>query len=286
MPRLIFAQDSTAIFLNFTNKPKIMQDSLTDQQYWETYYQKASTQKETVMKIGDSFSAIWDIWMKSCRKKPETVIEIGAYPGRYIGYFGRKFGLKPTGLDFNSDRSKIEETMKVMEVDNYEYIQADLFKHEPDKKYDLVFSNGFIEHFDDYQKVLDKHLDYLSPEGSLLIMIPNKRYLRKWYGMLLDRKNLRIHNLNCMNFDTFETFAKKNNLKIEYLKYSGGFGYPVHEPLNNIFKRVLYGLVSRIFKKLNPWLERHPSKYWSTLIICVCTPQREDNLNAKVGTTW
>ncbi len=250
-----------------------MQERLTDQTYWETYYQEASTQKEVMMKIGDAYAKVWDIWIKSCRKKPETVLEIGAYPGRYIGYFGNKFDLKPTGLDFNSDRNKIEETMKVMEVDDYEYIQADLFDYTPHKKYDLVFSNGFIEHFDEYQKVLDKHVDYLCPDGSLLVIIPNKRFLRKWYGLLLDRKNLRLHNLNCMNFQTFETFAQKNNLKIELLQYSGGFAYTVHEPLNNIFKRILYGMVSRLSKRLKPWIERHPSKYWSSLIICVTTPR-------------
>lgn len=34
---------------------------------------------------------------------PETIIEIGAYPGRFLAYLSSKYSLEATVLDFNSD---------------------------------------------------------------------------------------------------------------------------------------------------------------------------------------
>lgn len=248
-----------------------MEERLTDQKYWEKYYDEVSVEKNSVLRICDYYNPIWDRWINACKKIPETVIEIGAYPGRYISYFGSKFGVKPSGLDYNNDTKKIEESMRIMGISDYEYIQADLFEYKPEKKYDLVFSNGLIEHFSDYQLVLDKHLEYMHNSSSLLVIIPNKSYTRKYYGLMLDKENLKMHNLKCMNFRTFKDFSERNNLTIEYLSYYGGFPYAVHETLNNIFDRSLYAVVSRLSKKLNPLLEKNPSKYWSSMIVGVFT---------------
>ncbi len=248
-----------------------MEERLTNQKYWEKYYDEVSLEKNSVLKICDYYNPVWKAWMSYCKKKPETVIEIGAYPGRYISYFGSKFGLKPSGIDFNSDVNKIAQSMKIMGVSDYEYIQKDLFEYVPEKKYDLVFSNGLVEHFSNFHDVLDKHLEYMHNGSSLLIIIPNKNYLRKYYGLLLDKKNLMLHNLECMNLKTFKDFSVRNKLKAEYLSYYGGFAYAVHEPLNNIFKRLFYAVSSRFAKILNPWLEKHPSKYWSSVIIGIFT---------------
>lgn len=248
-----------------------MTDKLTDQKYWETYYDKASTKKENIESVCGYYNSVWDLWMKSAAKKPETVIEIGAYPGRYIAYFAAKYGLKVTGLDYNSDQNKIKESMDIMGVKEYDYIQADFFNHQTTKKYDLVFSNGFIEHFDDFKTTMDLHLNYLSDGGSLLLMIPNKNYMRKYYGKFLDKKNLDVHNLNSMHLHVFEDFAKRNNLVINHLSYKGGFAYSVHEPLTKSYKKVAFKVASKIFKALNPMLEKHPSKYYSANIIAVFT---------------
>lgn len=246
-----------------------MNSKLTSKEYWEEYYKKTQTTKDKISRIASEYDQLWEmLFSKNEANPPKTILEIGGYPGRYLAYLSDKFILVPTCLDYNSDVSKIEECMNIFDVNDYKVIQTDIFNHQIEKQYDIVISLGFVEHFSDYNQILDKHCEYLKPGGTLLIMIPNKRWLRKWYGYLVDYDNLKAHNLKCMNFKTFNDFAKRNNLNEIKLTYFGEFQYAVHQKLNfiqDIIKRV----VKFIFKRLNPFLRNHPSKFYSSSIIAI-----------------
>ncbi|KXK28598.1 MAG: type 12 methyltransferase [Bacteroidetes bacterium OLB12] len=150
-------------------------------------------------------------------------------------------------------------------------ISAPIFlKHAPVQQYDLVFSNGFIEHFTNYDEVLDKHAAYLKKGGAMMVMIPNKRYFRKWYGYLVDYKNLKAHNLECMHLTLFSDFAKRNGLEVKYLSYYGGFAYRVHQHLA-LWQRIIYRPVRWVSIRLNGVLSRNPSKWYSGTIVAIFT---------------
>ena len=243
-----------------------MSERYTDKAYWEDYYQKSKTSREHIKDVCSDYDKFWDKLVTSCARKPQSIIEIGAYPGRYIAYLGARYGLEATALDFNSDKSKIEEAFKIMNVKTHEIIQADFLNYKSDKQYDLVISNGFIEHFENYDEVLDLHCKYLAPGGAMFIMIPNKRFLRKWYGLLCDYENLKAHNLKAMKLSVFKKFAKRNDLQIAYLNYYGGFPFSVHQKLNWIQKQI-HRLTRYFFKKINHFIENRPNKYLSSTIL-------------------
>lgn len=241
---------------------------LTSKQYWQDYYQESSEDREMITKICGSYDYFWDMLVKSCAYKPQTILEIGAFPGRYIAYLSSKYNLLPTGLDFNPDEEKFARSMHAMSVEKFEYVCTDFLTQTPQQQYDLVFSNGFIEHFSNYDEVLDKHATYLKKGGAMMVMIPNKKYLRKIYGYILDYKNLKAHNLKCMHLNVFEQFANRNNLHINYLSFYGGFAYKVHQPLS-IWQRLIYSPVRFLSLKLRGVLSRHPSKWYSGTIVAV-----------------
>lgn len=243
---------------------------LTSKKYWQDYYQESSEDRETITKICGAYDFFWQMLIKSCVHTPQSILEIGAFPGRYLAYLSSRYYLEVTGLDFNPDQEKFSRTMHAMGVEKFEYICSDFLAHIPQQQYDLVFSNGFIEHFANYSEVLDKHVAYLKNGGAMLVMIPNKRYLRKIYGYLLDYKNLKAHNLECMRLNLFEDFAKRHNLKIKYLSYYGGFGFKVHQPLS-FLQRLLYKPIRFLAIKLNGMLTKNPSKWYSGTIIAVFT---------------
>jgi trans-aconitate methyltransferase len=56
-----------------------------------------------------------------------------------------------------------------MGVSNFELINTDFQSYEPTMKYGIVYSNGFIEHFRDYNMILDNHLKYLEPKGMMMV---------------------------------------------------------------------------------------------------------------------
>ncbi len=242
---------------------------ITTQDYWEKYYSKAKTNRKQIQVIISVYDKFWDILLRNNgATPPKTIIEMGGYPGRFLAYLADKYNLIPTSLDFNSDKIKIEETMKSFDIEDFKIIQADIFEHIPETQYDIVISNGFIEHFENYQEVLDKHNLYLKQGGTMLVMIPNLTGFRKVYGYLVDYKNLKSHNLKCMNKHTFESFAKRNGLQILTLEYFGGFPFSVHQKLN-FFQKIIYRSTRLLFKKINPYLAKKPSKHYSSSLICV-----------------
>lgn len=241
-------------------------ETLTSRKYWEDYYKLNNIRKDEIIRVCSRYDDLFDIMVDSCSYLPETIIEIGAYPGRFLAYLSAKYSLKATALDYNSDKNKIRDSFTAMGGKLEEIIQEDFLKYEPSKKYDLVLSNGFIEHFVNFTEVLDRHLKYLKPGGAMLIMIPNKRYLRKIYGLLVDRANLKVHNLKCMELNVFSNFARRNKMIIKHLSYRDGFAYRVHQKLN-ITQKVIYKITRAIFKRLNPFLEKHPHSLYSGSIV-------------------
>lgn len=243
-----------------------MAERYTEKSYWENYYRKAKIDREQIESVCGHYDHYWDQLVESCCHPPRSIIEIGAYPGRYIAYLAARYGLEATALDYNSDRKKIEEAFQTMGVDRYEIIQADFFLYEPDHQFDLIISNGFVEHFENYDEVLDRHYKYLAPGGAMLVMIPNKRYLRKWYDYLCDYPNLIIHNLKAMKLSVFRKFAERNGLEIAFLGYLGGFSYNVHQKLNWLQQQI-YRIVRLVFRKLNPIIEEYPNRFFSSSIL-------------------
>jgi len=85
-------------------------------------------------------------------------------------------------------------------------------------RFNVVFSNGFVEHFDNLKDLIDLHKKLTSKGGLLVISIPNLRYLNSF---LVSDKTKSIHNLEIMDLD----FIRNNlpdGLEIKYLNYCGG----------------------------------------------------------------
>lgn len=243
-----------------------MSDNLTTQAYWENYYKKSNTDKVNIINVCSAYDSFWQDLLGSDAKN-KSLVEIGGYPGRYLAYLGYKYGIVPTCIDYNSDTKTVEDSFKSLGITDYEIIQGDFTSCEIGRKYDYVISNGFIEHFDDFNSIMDRHVDFLEPGGKLLIMIPNKRYLRRIYGYMCDYENLKAHNLRCMSKRVFERFAIRNKLKVERLEYFGGFPFSVHQELN-IIQKIIFKITRKIFKfHINPYLEKSPSKYLSSALI-------------------
>lgn len=243
---------------------------LTSKDYWIEYYKESSEDREALLKICGKYDSFWDLLYNSCAIKPKNILEIGAFPGRYLAYVASRYQLEPTGIDFNPDIEKVGRNMKIMGIERFEYICADFLSQIPDRKFDLVISNGFVEHFDNFNYVLDLHAKYLNDGGSMLIMIPNKRFLRFVYGNMLDRKNQLAHNLACMRLSVFREFATRQKLDIRWLGYQGGFAYRVHGKLN-YFQRIIYHPVRYLSIKMNPFLARYSNKWWGGTIISILT---------------
>lgn len=135
-------------------------------------------------------------------------LEVGCAPGKLLAWVASELHAEVSGLDYSA--SGIEWAQHLFEMLRLrgdlrcESIWATTF--EP-RSFDVVFSSGLIEHFDDPRDIVRAHLMLLKPRGRAIITVPNYGGV---YGRLqrrLDPENLGLHNLSIMTIDALKRLA-------------------------------------------------------------------------------
>lgn len=162
-----------------------------------------------------------------------TVFEAGCAPGMWLSYFHRRFGYAPFGVD--SSPRGVELTRRNFQLLGVpgEVASGDFLAYNPGRSFDVVMSLGFVEHFDDPEPVLQKHLELLAPRGLLILEVPNLTGLNAW---LQTPELMASHNQALMDPGAFSEFARRNGLETLFLSHIGGF-----EPDNLGPERSAYG---------------------------------------------
>lgn len=171
---------------------------LTDKTFWNEYW-KARNGIAPEIKADHLFH---DIFKRIFRKNNITsAIHLGGYPGHYSIFLKKYHQIQSAFLDYYIHENALKSFLKENGLDPSAIyvIKADLFKHIPRQQYDLVYSIGLVEHFTDTQEAIARHLSYLNPGGTLLIIIPNFRGLNGRLQQKYDPENYSRHNINCMS---------------------------------------------------------------------------------------
>ena len=153
-------------------------------------------------------------------------------------------------------------------IKDYKYIKMDFLNYLSTKKYDVVSSFGFIEHFCDTADILLRHLDILRDGGYLVITVPNFKGMQYFYHRLFDWENLRLHNTdNAMSKRFFKSFFEKRGHKIIFLDYYRYSDFWVEKPSKLYYYPItLIGLLLKMFLRI---IYRIKSKWTSSFIICI-----------------
>jgi 2-polyprenyl-3-methyl-5-hydroxy-6-metoxy-1,4-benzoquinol methylase len=130
----------------------------------------------------------------------DRFLEVGCAPGKMLAWVSAVLGAEVSGLDYaNPGLAATRDLFAALNL------RADLRCEDLGRttfmpgSFDVVFSAGVIEHFDDPQPIVLDHLRLLRPGGLLLVTIPDYSGL---YGRLqayFDAASLEIHNLRLMN---------------------------------------------------------------------------------------
>lgn len=187
-------------------------------------------------------------------------LEIGAYPGYLMWYFNRYFRHQVSGLEFvNWCCARARELLANEGVDA-EIIEADLFQYEPPRGarlWDVVASNGFIEHFEDTAPVIDRHRRLIADNGLLVLVVPNHAGI---YGRLM--KFIRpdkyvLHNRMTLD-DAVSAVHRVGGLAILYAGYTGRLGFwncCLYETIRR------FGKVPYFLMRAPLWLIEHAAQW-------------------------
>jgi len=248
---------------------------LTERDFWEDYW--AGCKLPSTVDMAFSFERCLALQLEaSLRGVSGEVLEIGCAPGRWLVFLAKETGLKPSGIEYAS--TGMAATMRNLEVLGvaYGFIEhGDFFALEPIKKFDVVMSLGFIEHFSNVEEVIERHLAWLKPGGMLVLGIPNFRGIYTPLQAILDQAILDKHNLEIMDLAFFRGLSHRHHLSPRFLDYIGSFepDLPIPPPRpRSIVQTIVVGVLAvlRRVRRLR-FFDRINSRFFSSYILAVYT---------------
>lgn len=203
-----------------------------------------------------------------------TCVEIGAYPGTNLCYLAKQFKYKPTAIEYRNDVEDIRRLFEYNNIFNLSIINKD-FTEVNDLKFDIVTSFGFIEHFNDYETVIRRHVDILKPGGLLVLSVPHCRGLQAFFRRLILKKEAfeeiyKTHNKKIMDLEELKRNLINLQLEVKYCNFfmGGIFWIPYNSPKIKKFMKPL----AFILNKLNdPFLSKiRSSRLYSPMMLSIC----------------
>lgn len=252
-----------------------MEEELTEKEYWDSCWEKVKLPTELTDKnarnVSKELLQIINRYMPE--KKGLGILEIGGAPGQWLAYFAKKYRYSIHALDYSKiGCEKLKENFALLNLDATIY-NCDLIKDNLSDlpRFDIVYSLGFIEHFNDLELVVDRHLALLKDGGILMLGVPNFLGINELVLKRLAPRTLSMHNLLTMDIARWESFEEKFQLDTLFRDYTGGF-----EPGNfrrcedrtitNLAIRFFFKLVRISFGRIR-YLRRFNSKHWSAYLL-------------------
>ncbi len=252
---------------------------LTEVKFWDDYWKGCSLPSA----IDEGFS--FDRCLAKELRRHLTglsgkALEVGCAPGRWMAFL-HELGLVPSGIEYS--RAGVDITVRNLNMQHVKYgeiLCGDFLSIRPDRLFDVVISLGVIEHFDDPDAVMAKHLEWLKPGGTLVIGVPNIRGVYGVIQSILDKSVLEKHNTGVMSPGYFKKAAAVFRLDTRFLGYIGSFEPAL--PLTTIGWNGAAASVIKVFlavmrriRKIRA-LDNVNSRFFSSYILAVYTKRASE----------
>ncbi|HEX2222488.1 MAG TPA: class I SAM-dependent methyltransferase [Candidatus Limnocylindria bacterium] len=195
---------------------------------WDRYWEGVPLPREIRRTPGGLYlNAILDVFDRHLpRGEDLRALEIGGAPGQYLAYVYRTFGYEVHCLDYSQLGCEATRRNLAMLGIPGTVHEADLFDDSTPSRlpaFDVVYSLGLIEHFADLEGVVERHLAFLRPGGTLLLGVPNFQGVNGWFLRTLAPKLYAQHHIPTMNLRRWTRFERRFGLERLYRGYVGGF---------------------------------------------------------------
>ena len=186
---------------------------------WDKYHQRVRVSQRFLWTIWRAYA---DLLCGISFDGPIKIIELGCGTGYNTLQMTRLYPVtKVTLVDFNAN--VIEDTRRRLSClkCEKEFLLRDLFNLDLDEKYDIVHSQGLLEHYtpEQQRKLIRLHRDLLTKDGIAVILVPTPNLpYRLWRG-LLERLHLWIYpDETAISKEEFTAELEHNGLQILKMK--------------------------------------------------------------------
>lgn len=136
----------------------------------------------------------------------KSFLEIGGCPGRWADYFFTKHKMVCDSMDYDAGNLLLtEKNYKMLGIKGSCFI-GDVMNSDAVhvKLYDIVLSDGLVEHFIDSSEVFKNHLKYMKKGGFLIMGVPNIK--KSWFYNIFSK-------LDKKGYDGYRHVSKKELLE-------------------------------------------------------------------------
>ena len=239
----------------------------TDKHFWNSYYRRFQLKEVHSSLFADLFSRFLT------PDKNKSVFEVGCAGSYHLCYLAKYFNFQTFGIDYSDEIETTRALFTYNKLPEPTLYKEDFLTWKSPRLFDVVCSFGFVEHFENPSVVLHKHLQLLSPGGTLIVIIPHFAHLQYVFHWLLDRGNLKKHNTHIMSVHALRTALRAAvhnettpgspdappRIAIQYLNYFRTFDFWIERSVHtktekggtigpplNVIGRFFYRVLCRI----------------------------------------
>ncbi|MFQ5432818.1 MAG: class I SAM-dependent methyltransferase [Nitrospinota bacterium] len=233
-------------------------DSKTDKSYWDRCWNQEplprplklsdyGLRNHIRLSIHNYFCHVFSI--AGLETHGASIVEIGCGRSIWLPYFEKEFGFRVTGVDYSEEGCA--QARQLFERQNMEtsveFVCGDAFEvaNLMDSRFDVIFTNGFIEHFTQTSEAISSLARYIRPGGVMISIIPNLSGTLGFLQRLLDREVYEVH----VPLDARQLAVAHQDAGLEVIesRYLITMGYNILNPSRLSTRSVVNGLKKAMF---------------------------------------
>ena len=190
--------------------------------FYNKVYEKGEKKHFTIKRETASLSEIKEV-LKQISWKEKKVLDVGCGTGLFA-FNAAKRGAKVLGVDFSIKAIEIAKSKHIHK--NLKFTSTDINKIK--EKFDVIVSNGTLEHMDNPIKTLSLFKRHLNKNGCIIITSPNWTNPRGHMLMplmLLFDSPITLVDIHYFTPIDFKNFAKKLDMKLSWNTFDRSWGH-------------------------------------------------------------
>jgi len=191
-------------------------------QFYNRVYVKGEKKHFTIKRETASLSEIKEV-LKQISWKGKKVLDVGCGTGLFA-YNAAKRGAFVLGIDFSTEAIDIANSQYTHK--NLKFQSMDV--NEIKEKFDVIVSNGTLEHMDDPLKSLKLFKKHLTKNGCIITTSPNWSNPRGYMLMpllLLFNAPITLADLHYFTPVDFRNFSKQLGMSLSWKTFDKSWGH-------------------------------------------------------------